>query len=487
MSKVLLYTVGIVLALLVGAAGTYVVLAKTLTGGQQYSIDVAMPDGTANTLSYGAWPALQNAEFFADVKQGFVKEKASFIEANLTSMTLRVYRDGEQALEVPIKSKGNEGSWWETPSGIYKAQGKEKNHFSSFGHVYMPWSIPFQGNFFIHGWPYYEDGTAVAEGYSGGCIRLEDAYAEQVYNLTDVGMPILVFEEQSDSAEFTYTLSVPGVTAAQYVAVDLDTATALATRGANQYHTTSNPMPLLGALVASEYQNIEKELFYDRNEAQEDSSRLSVSGTPTLSIYQMFFPLLMEYDTFVLTAFTEYFGANRFYTLLGEKMRAIGMQHTTLSEDGAGEMAVHTTPEDVYALLRYLHQNRSFLLDFTAGTAQTRVYGSPVWNDVSPTHPFALQHTYTFLGGTSSRVPFIDPAKEASAFTEDILSAIQTPEEVAPEALEEEDVQLKDMITVLEVPINGSPRTIGFIVFGSSNPEQDTKNLISYVERTYGR
>jgi hypothetical protein len=160
-----------------------------------YAFTLEQGDGQRTALQYGMWPELSNLDFFHTVRDGFIANRAHFIEANLTAMTLTVYREGASVLTVPIKSKGREGSWWETPSGLYRAEAKEDVHFSSFGQVYMPWSIPFQGNFFIHGWPYHEDGTPVPEGYSGGCMRLEDVYAKQVYDLVEVGMPILVFEE----------------------------------------------------------------------------------------------------------------------------------------------------------------------------------------------------------------------------------------------------------------------------------------------------
>ena len=52
--------------------------------------------------------------------------------------------------------------------------------------------IQFDGNYFIHGWPYYPDGTSVAKGYSGGCIRLSTEDAEELYGLVDIDMPIII-------------------------------------------------------------------------------------------------------------------------------------------------------------------------------------------------------------------------------------------------------------------------------------------------------
>ena len=104
-----------------------------------------------------------------------------FIAANLSEMRLYLFENGVATATYPILSKGKRGSRWETPTGLYKIETKEQDHFSSLGQVHMPQSMQFFGNFFIHGWPYYPDGTPVPEGYSGGCIRLSTDDATAVF------------------------------------------------------------------------------------------------------------------------------------------------------------------------------------------------------------------------------------------------------------------------------------------------------------------
>ena len=152
---------------------------------------------------YGGWPALQNIEFFKKTKEDFISRGASFIEADLSAMTIRFYKNGEILKEAPIQTKGREGSWWETPAGLYKISSKEKSHFSSFGGVYMPYSMQFQGNFFIHGPTYYPDGTPTASTYSGGCIRLSLDDVKEIYRLAEIGTPMLVFEESFNNDKGT--------------------------------------------------------------------------------------------------------------------------------------------------------------------------------------------------------------------------------------------------------------------------------------------
>ena len=170
-------------------------------------------EGVADpSFLYGSEPALSNPDFFGKVKQELVNDKNSFIEANLSSMKLTVYKDGVAVKEVPILTKGRPGSWWETPAGLYQVELKKENHFSSFGKVYQPWSVAFQGNFFIHGWPYYPGGEPVSSSFSGGCIRLSTEDAKTIYELASVDMPVLVFEEDFASDDFSYQRKTPSTT-----------------------------------------------------------------------------------------------------------------------------------------------------------------------------------------------------------------------------------------------------------------------------------
>jgi hypothetical protein len=125
-----------------------------------------------------------------------IEAHSRLIAADLSEMKLYLFEDGHATITVPILSKGKRGSRWETPTGLYKIQTKEENHFSSLGAVYMPKSMQFFGNFFIHGWPYYPDGTPVPEGYSGGCIRLSTEDATRVYDFASRETPLFIWEDR---------------------------------------------------------------------------------------------------------------------------------------------------------------------------------------------------------------------------------------------------------------------------------------------------
>ncbi len=131
-----------------------------------------------------------------------------YIVVHLDTMTLDL-ANGSNTLETfPIISQGKPGSYYETIGGEYIHDYKIPNHFSSIGHVYMPWSIHVFGNYFIHGIPYYPDGTKVSSTYSGGCIRLSDENAERLYNFIKKGTPVIITRGDKDSFEKTPTGSI---------------------------------------------------------------------------------------------------------------------------------------------------------------------------------------------------------------------------------------------------------------------------------------
>jgi hypothetical protein len=122
-----------------------------------------------------------------------------YVVIHLDQMNLEL-KDGANTLKViPLISQGKPGSYYETIGGEYIHDYKLKNHFSSIGHVYMPYSIHVFGNYFIHGIPYYPDGTKVSSTYSGGCIRLSDEDAKIVYDFVERGTPIIITRNGEES------------------------------------------------------------------------------------------------------------------------------------------------------------------------------------------------------------------------------------------------------------------------------------------------
>jgi lipoprotein-anchoring transpeptidase ErfK/SrfK len=401
-----------VCAVIVAAAFGGAAYLRSGHGGRSYVLapsDVAagqaqmQPSAPSQALQYGSWPALSNANFFTQVKTNFIAQQQSFIEADLTAMQLSVYENGAVVLQVPILTKGRPGSWWETPAGLYQVESKEPNHFSSFGHVYMPWSMDFQGNFFIHGWPYEPDGTPVATAYSGGCIRLSTDDAKKVYDLAKVGMPILVYEQEFDSDNFQYPIAatgtpstLSGISAKEYLAADLkDNHVFLA-----QNSTTSVPIAsltkLMTALVAAEYINLDATITVPQSAVVPTSKPRLVAGQQ-VSAYQLMYPLLDESSNEAAFALADHLGRDRFVSLMNQKAAALGMSSTHFTDPAGREDGNVSTTEDLFALAKYLLNNRSFILKISAGTVGDNAYGPSQFTDLENFNVFNGQAD--FIGG----------------------------------------------------------------------------------------
>jgi len=355
---------------------------------------LVIPDAekkTAASLSYGEQPALSSPDFFKKVKDELLNQKTSFIEANLSQMKLFVYQEGNLSSEFPILTKGKEGSWWETPAGIYKIATKEKNHFSSFGHVYQPWSMAFQGNFFIHGWPYYDDGTPVASTYSGGCIRLSDKSAEAVFGMAKVGMPILVFKEDFIPDSFAYQKRAPDITAQKYLAADIKNNFVFLEKSKTEPVSFFGFSEILSDLVATDYINIEKSIPLNESTLSGVShSRLS-SGDKTTPFDLLHLSLRLS-DENILRIFSNYLTEKRFIPLMNDKAEALGMKNTTF-DFSAGE----STPEDLFYLSKYIYNNRKFIFDISAGRKTNSSYAKSSFADVENENIFAGDPS--FVGG----------------------------------------------------------------------------------------
>ncbi len=440
-------------------------------------------------FSYGAWPVLANADYFNTVRASFIKEKKDFLEADLSAMRLRVFLGGEEVLTVPIKSKGREGSWWETPSGLYRAEGKEKVHFSSIGKVYMPWSIPFQGNFFIHGWPYYEDGTPVSSSYSGGCIRLADEHAKAVYDLVKVGLPVLVFEKDFTQDSFTYRIDAPAISAKSYLVADLKNNFVLLSGGVSDVQKSTLHEKLMTALIASEYQDIEKKIMV-KNEMLVPSPAPRLVAGETYRVYDLLHPLLLEDSGEAAEALSFYLGRDRFVALMGAKARAIGMTHSVFKSPSGADGKGETTAEDFFAAAKYLYNNRPFILRMSAGRAERGVYGSPVFKGLEPAHPF--YEDAAFLGGladsTTPHTQKVSRAKEESVRAQTASLTLAFATSTAMGAIEDnpsEEINTHDLFALFEISFGSQKRPLVFIVLDSADVEADIAKMRAYIARMY--
>lgn len=426
-------------------------VAKNLEGVEPYHIvtPVEAPIMPPEELPVGEWPALANADFFAQVKARFISEGTQFIEADLSAMKLTVYASGTSVREVPILTKGREGSWWETPAGLYTIESKSRNHFSSFGRVYQPWSMAFQGNFFIHGWPYYPNGTDVSSQYSGGCIRLSTEDAKEIYALAERGTPVLVFEKDFEPDNFAYVPKIlPGVNAGSYLAADLSNNFVFASKKIAQPVPIASLTKLMTALVAAEYINLDRKITVQKSNIVPTSVPRLKAGEK-YTAYQLLYPLLEESSNQAAFALADTVGRERFVELMNKKAEALGMANTRFTDPaGMGDGNV-STPEDLFLLAKYLLNNRSFVLKISSGTLGPNVYGPSEFKNIKNLNIFSGDDN--FIGG---KVGKTDAARQT-------------------------------MLAIWNGDFDGAKRPFVVIILGSERNGEDAKNLAGQVLENY--
>ncbi len=412
-----------------------------------YRITLPTPPGrSALAFTYGAEPAFSNPDFFTEVKQKFIDKKADFIETDLSTMIVRVYKKGNVVLEVPVKTKGREGSWWETPAGLYKISSKEDDHFSSLGKVHQPWSMAFQGNFFIHGWPYYDGGKPVASTYSGGCIRLDTEDAKKVFDLVDIDTPILVYEKDFSSDNYTYTEKTPEVSAVSYLVADLRNNQVFTKQDPDSKVPIASITKLVTALIATEYLNLDAVATVPA-EAIIKTSKPRLTAGNSLSIYQLLLPLLMESSNEAAETIARHYGRSNFIKKMNEKAASIGMLHTHFDDPSGISPGNTSTGNDLFMLAKYIYNNRRFIFDLTAGKTDKNAYGKSQFTDLSNFNDFVGNPD--FIGGKNGKT---EAAKETG-------------------------------ISVFELPVGSTKRPIVLIILGSNNEKDELHTLLEYTNQ----
>ncbi|PJE50992.1 MAG: hypothetical protein COV29_01790 [Candidatus Yanofskybacteria bacterium CG10_big_fil_rev_8_21_14_0_10_36_16] len=166
---------------------------KGFEPGMSYKVNVGLP-------TYGLGLIMPIAkEYFVMVDENIplpnkingIPLEGKFIEANLQTMTMTLYQNGKVVETFKIAGKGNPATS-PTIQGNFSIKTKETNHFSSLSHVWMPWSMQFEGDYFIHEWPYWPGGKRIETKYSGGCIRLYEGDSKKVYDFAEIGTQFAV-------------------------------------------------------------------------------------------------------------------------------------------------------------------------------------------------------------------------------------------------------------------------------------------------------
>lgn len=372
-----------------------------------------------------------------------VPKEGKYVAADLVAMKLYLYENGAEVAVYPILTKGRPGSPFETPSGEYELRTKTEKHFSSIGKVYLPYSMQFYGNYFVHGWPYYEDGTPVATSYSGGCIRLSTEDAQKVFEFAEIGTGIYVYDADPEAPSESLALAqvpLPEVSAATYLVADIDTGDVFLEKGAKDARPIASITKLMSGLVANEIISYDKKLFVFRGilEHPQDSNDVFAEY---FTVGDLFYPLLMESNNAVANSIATYYGEKGFVRWMNHTADALHMRSTTFADASGIAPENVSSAEDLYRLSVYLTTKKSFLWKISRTEAKSLTGGAGDTFSFTNFNGFAGESS--FIGGKVGET----------------TAAKQT------------------MLSVFSLEHEGVKRRVAIVVLGSNDHIGDTRKL----------
>ena len=317
------------------------------------------------------------------------------------------------------------------------------------GQVYQPWTLAFQGNFFIHGWPTYADGTEVDTQFSVGGIRLENDDAKRLYSKVAIDTPILIHEDTKEKEVFVYEPKIPELKTPHYLIADVDNSTVLASSDLEAVAPIASVTKLMTALVAAEHINLDSSVFVEEPTfVQSLIPRLGERSK--VSMYSLLQLLLVESSNEAAEVIAAELGAEEFVAKMNQKARSLGMMSTHFA-DPSGISAENTSSlSDLLRLAQHIYTNRSFIFELTANQNLPTIYVGGEFGELVNFNQVA--ELDNFIGGKVGET----------------IAAGQT------------------SVTLHTISVKGTERVLAIIILGSENRNEDVRALLKYAEERFG-
>ncbi|NCT01989.1 L,D-transpeptidase family protein [Candidatus Parcubacteria bacterium] len=449
LKRVAVVVAGVAAIILVSMTGYGLVAQQNLAAAPTVTI-VNPYDQRTTELTYGPQEAFSREALFTGTRDSFIDEGITFIEVDLTKEQLRFFKKGVLYQSATIVRTSETGSWWDTPSGLYKIEKKTPEFFTNIGQVYFPWVLSFEKNFIIHGWPTYPGDRPVSADFTGGGIRLDDAAAEALYSAVSVGTPVLVHKRQEQTAKvFVYEPQVPDIDTKHYFIADIENGTVMAATNLDQPVPIASLTKLMTAVVAAEQLDLDGRV---KAVAPTFVTTLipRLEGRTSVSLYSLLQLLLVESSNEAAETIAGEMGRAGFIAAMNTKARQLGMLHTNFA-DPSGLSAENTASlGDLYTLTRYIYENRRFIFELTANTNLASAHVGGEFDGLINFNE--VKDMDNFIGGKVGET----------------LAAGQT------------------SISLHRLSFQGQERILAVILLGSTNRTSDVQALIAYVQNRFG-
>ncbi|MCA9358059.1 L,D-transpeptidase family protein [Candidatus Kaiserbacteria bacterium] len=448
-SRVIVTIMAVCALFILGATGYGLVSERNLAAPV---VTVVNPYSQVSVdLEYGPQPALAQESFFASTRDSFIEAGLSFIEVDVSTKQVRLFKKGVLYFSADVLAVGEVGSWWETPSGLYQIEARDIEEFSNIAQVEFPWQLKFGGNYIIHGIPTYPGGGAVPDDFVGGGIRLANDKAEQLYRDVAAGLPVLVrakLEQKRDV--FVYEPQVPNLDTPHYFIADIDNGTILAATDLDAEAPIASLTKLMTAVVTAEELDLDGRVQIT-SPTFVHSLIPRLSERSSVSMYSLLQLLLVESSNEAAETIAGEMGRVEFIEAMNAKARQLGMMHSRFADPSGLSADNVSSLGDLFRLTKYIRSNRSFILEITA-------------NDKIPS---------AYVGGEFDGLINFNEVEDMDNFVGGKVG--------------ETLAAGKTSISLHEVELQGQVRTLIVIILGSDDRTGDVVTLLEYVQNRFGR
>lgn len=351
---------------------------------------------------------------FRDIKNDLIASSIDFLEVDLEQMKTVLWQDGTIKKESPILTQSDPQGWGGAAAGLYKIVSGNRLSFSVVSEVYMPHALRYYGKYYIHGEPYYPGGEKLASDVSGGCIRLSNTNAEDIYELTELDMPVLVIDKPNDDYEYPdkSTSEFPDLSAESYLVADLDSGFVFAEKDSQSQFPIASITKLMTAIVVAENVDLRKSIEFKKEMLEPYGSTEGLEIGKSFRVVELFYPLLIESSNDAAEVLSYFLGKEETIKLMNEKAKAILMEKTNFSDPTGYDLNNISTAQDLFYLGRYILNNRPPLFEIGKGKevlsfGQIQFDIEKLWNkNIFINDP-------TFIGGKTG---FLPEAKQTGLF-----------------------------------------------------------------------
>ena len=416
-----------------------------------------LPSNHLNILSLNNLDNSQKEPFylktFSDVRNDFILENKSFLEINLPEMKVKLYQDGKLIKENQILTIGDPQGWGGSALGLYKIISGNRLSFSVISQVYMPYALHYYGKYYLHGEPYYPDGRKLISPVSGGCIRLNDKVAEDIYELTEIDMPVLVIGKEKDSYQLSNkNLSeLPEISAKSYLAADLGSGFVFTEKNSQEQLPIASLTKLMTATIIAENIDLRKSILVEPEMLEAYGSTEGLDPGKRFRVVELFYPLLTESSNDTAEVLSHFLGRARTIEMMNEKAEAILMNETEFVDSHGLDSKNISTTQDLFQLARYILIARPPLLEITKGK-EVLSFGEIRFDVEELRNKNIFINDLNFVGGKTG---FIKASRYTALFIFKFLT-------------EKEEI-----------------RDVAIILLGSEDVKTDTQKIYKWLQENY--